>query len=118
MSLPTDVISGEYAAIAVVCFTLLCSERIVRSRQPTADMHLPPAETLQKAREHLLSIFREEFHKASQSRDDGATSRFFKLFPAIGWEQEGLEAYAEFVVDLVRVRAPTSAKSIWFIAIS
>lgn len=117
MSLPTDVISGEYAAIAVVCFNLLYNGRIMISRQPTADIHLPPAETLQKAREYLLSIFREEFHKASLSRDDGTTSRFFKLFPAIGWEQEGLEAYAAFVVDLVRVRAPTSAKSIWFIVI-
>ena len=56
-------------------------------------------------------MFRQNFEKASQSRDSNATSRFFKLFPAIGWETEGLEAYAMFVVDLVRTRAPASSKS-------
>ena len=37
------------------------------------------------------------------------------MFPAIGWEEEGLQAYASFVVDLVKIRAPASAKStfIW-----
>lgn len=79
--------------------------------QPTPESHLPPAQTLQAARDELLAIFRREFDKASQSRDAAATSRFFKLFPAIGWEQEGLQAYAAFVVDLVRVRAPATAKS-------
>ena len=49
--------------------------------------------------------------KASTSRDAAATTRFFKLFPAIGWEEEGLQAYASFVVDLVKIRAPASAKS-------
>ena len=56
-------------------------------------------------------MFRQNFEKASQLRDSTATSRFFKLFPAIGWETEGLEAYATFVVDLVRARAPASSKS-------
>jgi hypothetical protein len=79
--------------------------------QPTAESHLPPAQTLQAAREQLLSIFLRQFEQASRSRDAAATSRYFKLFPAIGWEAEGLEAYASFVIDLVRVRIPTSAKS-------
>ena len=43
--------------------------------------------------------------------DSAGTSRFFKLFPAIGWEEEGLQAYATFVTGLVRVRAPASVKS-------
>ncbi|KAJ7694072.1 COG4 transport protein-domain-containing protein [Mycena rosella] len=95
MSLPLQVISGHFAETAV----------------PTSDSHLPPAETLQAAREHLLAIFRQQFEQASRSRDSTTTSRFFKLFPAIGWEAEGLQAYASFVVDLVRVRAPASAKT-------
>jgi hypothetical protein len=82
-----------------------------QTEQPTAESHLPPAQTLQAAREQLLSIFRSHFEQASRSRDAAATTRYFKLFPTIGWEAEGLEAYASFVVDLVRVRAPTSAKS-------
>ncbi|KAG8891141.1 hypothetical protein FRB99_003829 [Tulasnella sp. 403] len=78
---------------------------------PTADLPLPPSETLAQARERLLHIFQAEFAKASQVRDSANTSRFFKLFPAIGWEKEGLEAYSEFVVDLVRGRATVSGKS-------
>jgi hypothetical protein len=62
------------------------------------------------AREKLLLIFRQKFEEASRSRDFTTTSRFFKLFPEIGWEAEGLEAYASFVVDLVRVRAPPTTK--------
>lgn len=85
---------------------------LIRAKiQPTAESHLPPAQTLEAARERLLEIFKREFDKASKSRDAAATSRFFKLFPAIGWEEEGLQAYASFVVDLVKVRAPASAKS-------
>ncbi|KAG2143873.1 oligomeric Golgi complex, subunit 4 [Suillus cothurnatus] len=38
-------------------------------------------------------------------------TRYFKLLPTISWEAEGLEAYASFVVDLVQVRTPTSAKT-------
>lgn len=95
MSLPLEVISGPFAETAV----------------PTSESHLPPVQTLQAAREKLLVIFRQNFEQASRSRDSTATSRFFKLFPAIGWETEGLDAYAAFVVDLVRVRAPASAKT-------
>jgi len=56
-------------------------------------------------------VFKQRFEEASRSRNPTSTTRFFKLFPAIGWEEEGLEAYAAFVVDLVRIRAPASAKS-------
>lgn len=84
---------------------------LTASIQPTSESHLPPAQTLQAAREQLLEIFRHHFEQASRSRDAAATSRFFKLFPAIGWEAEGLQAYAAFVVDLVRVKVPASAKS-------
>ncbi|KAI0086670.1 COG4-domain-containing protein [Irpex rosettiformis] len=94
MATPLDVTSGHFAETAV----------------PTSESPLPPAQTLQTSREALLQIFRDQFEKASTSRDAAATSRFFKLFPAIGWEEEGLQAYAAFVVDLVKVRAPASAK--------
>lgn len=79
--------------------------------QPTSESHLPPAQTLQAARDTLLDVFRRQFDEATSARDAAATTRFFKLFPAIGWEAEGLEAYAAFVVDLVKVRPPASAKS-------
>ncbi|KZV62045.1 COG4-domain-containing protein [Peniophora sp. CONT] len=95
IALPDQVITGAFAATAV----------------PTPESHLPPVQTLQNAREHLLSVFRQSFSEATKARDAAATTRFFKLFPAIGWEAEGLEAYASFVVDLVKVRPPASAKT-------
>ncbi|KAI0050041.1 COG4-domain-containing protein [Auriscalpium vulgare] len=95
MALPDEVICGPFAETAV----------------PTAESHLPPAQTLEAAREELLKIFQHNFTEATQSRDAVATTRFFKLFPAIGWEAEGLEAYASFIVDLVKVRPPASAKT-------
>ncbi|KAG9318364.1 hypothetical protein JVU11DRAFT_454 [Chiua virens] len=101
MSLPFEVISGAFAETSV------------------ADG--PPSQ-LQRTTSHLRRHFRlqgnncyqfflKQFAQAARARDAAATSRYFKLFPAIGWEAEGLEAYASFVVDLVRVRAPTSAKT-------
>ncbi|KIM48961.1 hypothetical protein M413DRAFT_59758 [Hebeloma cylindrosporum] len=95
MALPLEVISGPFAEVAV----------------PTSESHLPPGQTLQAAREMLLSVFRRNFAEASHARDSSATSRFFKLFPAIGWEAEGLDAYATFVVELVRARSPATAKT-------
>ncbi|EIM90524.1 COG4-domain-containing protein [Stereum hirsutum FP-91666 SS1] len=95
MALPDEVISGPFAETAV----------------PTSESHLPPAQTLQAARDTLLDVFRRQFDEATAARDAAATTRFFKLFPAIGWEAEGLEAYAAFVVDLVKVRPPASAKT-------
>ncbi|KAI0029318.1 COG4 transport protein-domain-containing protein [Vararia minispora EC-137] len=95
MILPDEVKTGAFAESAV----------------PTAESHLPPTQTLQNAREYLLNVFRKSFAEASQSRDAATTTRFFKLFPVIGWEEEGLEAYASFVVDLVKVRPPASAKT-------
>ncbi|TRM61706.1 COG4 transport protein-domain-containing protein [Schizophyllum amplum] len=95
MALPLEVISGPFSEVAV----------------PTPESHLPPAQTLQAAREQLLAVFRRNFEKASSSMDSAGTSRFFKLFPAIGWEEEGLKAYAAFVTGLVRVRAPASVKT-------
>ncbi|EAU88111.1 hypothetical protein CC1G_03783 [Coprinopsis cinerea okayama7 len=95
MSIPPEVISGAFAESAV----------------PTTESHLPPAQTLQAQRQTLLEVFKKKFEEASRSRDSTATTRFFKLFPAVGWEEEGLEAYAAFVVDLVRIRTPASAKT-------
>jgi hypothetical protein len=79
--------------------------------QPSESSPLPPAQALEEARAELLKAFEAGFARASAARDAAATSRFFKLFPAVGFEAEGLDAYASFVVDLVRVRPPPSAKS-------
>ncbi len=71
---------------------------------------MPPAQTLQEARSQLLEVFTRQFTEATKARDAVATTRFFKLFPVIGYEAEGLKAYASFIVDLVKVRPPASAQ--------
>lgn len=95
MALPPKVLTGRFAETAV----------------PTSENPLPPAQSLLLAKERLLAIFRERFDEAAKTRDAAATTRYFKLFPTIGCENEGLEAYASFVVGLVRVRAPPSVKT-------
>ncbi|KAF9002038.1 COG4 transport protein-domain-containing protein [Cyathus striatus] len=95
MSLPDEVISGAFAEIAV----------------PTGDNPSPPHQVLRHLKEKLLYIFRENFKEATKLRDSTATSRFFKLFPSIGFEEEGLQAYSTFVTELVLLQLPTSAKT-------
>ena len=76
--------------------------------QPTGELPLPPAETISEFRSTLLDIFLREFEKASSDRDEANTSRFFKLFPMIAAEQEGLDAYAKFVCSIVSSRSKGS----------
>ncbi|KAG8823257.1 hypothetical protein FRC19_004317 [Serendipita sp. 401] len=95
MAIPEHVAKGPFAESVV----------------PTSLLPLPPSQTLQEARTALLKIFSKQFEIASAARDSANTSRVFKLFPEIGWEIEGLELYASFVVDLIRARAPAGVKS-------
>ncbi|KAF8327057.1 COG4 transport protein-domain-containing protein [Amanita rubescens] len=88
MSIQQEVLCGPFAGTVV----------------PTAVHHLPPSQELQGSREQLLDIFKHNFRQASRSLDSSSISRFFKLFPAIGWEVEGLEIYSRFIVELVRSR--------------
>ncbi|KAF8633700.1 hypothetical protein AX17_004358 [Amanita inopinata Kibby_2008] len=88
MSVPQEVLCGPFAETVV----------------PTSDHHLPPSQVLELFRDQLLHLYIRNFHQASQSRDSAATSRFFKMFPAIGWEEQGLDVYSRFVGELVRAR--------------
>ncbi|KAF8309865.1 COG4 transport protein-domain-containing protein [Cantharellus anzutake] len=95
MSIPEDIICGRFTDATV----------------PSAESHLPPIETLSEARNYLLHTFRDNFERAVAARDSAGITRFFKLFPTIGWEKEGLAAYSDFVVDLVRSRPISSGKT-------
>lgn len=58
----------------------------------------------------LLHTFREEFDAAAARKDQQGVSRFFRLWPGIGAEEEGLEAYGDFVVGLVKSRSTAATK--------
>ena len=51
-----------------------------------------------------METFDAEFKAAAARRDQQAVSRFFRLWPDIGAEQQGLDAYGDFVVTLVHKR--------------
>nr|XP_019049350.1 hypothetical protein I302_03136 [Kwoniella bestiolae CBS 10118]OCF28280.1 hypothetical protein I302_03136 [Kwoniella bestiolae CBS 10118] len=95
MSVRQEVIEGGFAGGVV----------------PTPQYPLPPAQTLQELREVLLHTFRTEFDAAAERKDEQNVSRFFRLWPGIGAEEEGLEAYGDFVVGLVKGRSSTAGKS-------
>ncbi|WWC86365.1 uncharacterized protein L201_001241 [Kwoniella dendrophila CBS 6074] len=95
MSVRKEVIEGGFAGGVV----------------PTPQYPLPPAQTLQELREVLLHTFRTEFDAAAERKDEQNVSRFFRLWPGIGAEEEGLEAYGDFVVGLVKGRSSTAGKT-------
>lgn len=95
MALPVEVVNGVFAAKAV----------------PSSELPLPPSESLRTSREFLRDVFLKNFKQAARAKDAAMISRFFKLFPPIGWDEEGLDAYSTFAVDLIHSRAPTSTKT-------
>ncbi|WVQ85236.1 hypothetical protein IAT38_007401 [Cryptococcus sp. DSM 104549] len=95
MSVRKEVIEGGFAGSVV----------------PSSQFPLPPAQTLSELRDVLLHTFRTEFESAAERKDEQSVSRFFRLWPGIGAEEEGLEAYGDFVVGLVKSRSSTAGKT-------
>lgn len=87
--IPADVIDGAFA------------EEIV----PTEDVPNPPRVTLNEAAESLCALFVREFEKATKEGDGARVTRFFKLFPLIGRDNVGLDAYGRYVCGGVATRA-------------
>ncbi|KAL8286854.1 hypothetical protein RQP46_003860 [Phenoliferia psychrophenolica] len=81
---------------------------------PTSTLPLTPPQTLATLRASLLDTFLTSFRTAAAANDTNNIGRFFKLFPMIGEEDTGLEAYAEWVSGIVRAKTaalPTKTKS-------
>lgn len=68
-----------------------------------------PSQALNDAREVLKDTFLRQFDQASKSRNASEATRFFKLFPTIGCELDGLNAYATFVSRLIHIEPPPSS---------
>lgn len=61
-----------------------------------------PAKTLADAKQHLYRVFAEQFDVAATARHEAEITRYFKLFPLIGCQAEGLDKYSRFVCGIVR----------------
>lgn len=90
-SLPEPLINGEFA----------------RAMVPTAEFPDYPEETLLESSKSLGAIFLREFGKAADTKDMESLTRYFKLFPLIGQEKEGLAVYAKFICGIITAQSRT-----------
>ncbi|EPY52088.1 transport complex subunit Cog4 [Schizosaccharomyces cryophilus OY26] len=72
---------------------------------PTSEQPLAPTETLHEVIESLHALFQREFQKAARDKDQKEITRYFKLFPLIGKEKEGLESYWHFFGGIIASKA-------------
>ncbi|KAK9355025.1 COG4 transport protein-domain-containing protein [Lipomyces doorenjongii] len=83
--LPPELVKGRFAEVMV----------------PTEENPESPAIALQNETESFGALFLKEFEAAAKAKDMEKITRFFKLFPLIGKEREGLDVYAKFVCTII-----------------
>ncbi|CAG8484778.1 5249_t:CDS:10 [Diversispora eburnea] len=83
--LDPKILNGEFAEIAV----------------PSSEYPDIPTKTLSDAKGNLFEIFSKEFDLAVKVKDENNISRFFRLFPLLGKETEGLDKYSKFVCSII-----------------
>lgn len=88
MSIDSEILHSNFAGAVV----------------PTAEYPDPPPMTLLSLRQGLLDVFSRRFRAATEAKDTVEATRFFKMFPLIGWQAEGLGVYCEFAKIIVRER--------------
>ncbi|CAN6613638.1 conserved oligomeric Golgi complex subunit 4 [Trichomonascus vanleenenianus] len=94
-SLPEGLITSEFSAAMV----------------PTSEIPDFPRDTLSEYAASLGRLFLKEFEKATRVRDMESVTRFFKLFPLIGQEKEGLTVYARFICGIITTSSRTLMQS-------
>ncbi|KAK9447593.1 COG4 transport protein-domain-containing protein [Limtongia smithiae] len=87
--LPTELVRGRFAEAMV----------------PTEENPESPAVALENATESFGALFLREFESAAKAKDMEKITRFFKLFPLIGKEKEGLDVYAKFVCSIIAAQS-------------
>jgi conserved oligomeric Golgi complex subunit 4 len=87
--LDTSIVNGPLAMAAV----------------PTSEIPDPPTVFLSQASDALFKLFLREFDAAAKVKDEERITRFFRLFPLIGKENEGLDVYGRFVCGIIAGRS-------------
>ncbi|EEB06044.1 hypothetical protein SJAG_01071 [Schizosaccharomyces japonicus yFS275] len=88
-STSSAIINSEFAKISV----------------PSTEQPLVPVETLRQATDSLYTLFLREFQRAAREQDQRKITRFFKLFPLIGKDKEGVDAYWHIFGGLIAAKA-------------
>lgn len=94
-ALPDSLVDGEFA----------------RAMVPTSELPDFPVETVKATSDSLNDLFLREFNKATAAKDMESVTRYFKLFPLIGHEKEGLDVYARFIRGFVTAHSRTILQS-------
>lgn len=68
-------------------------------------------QSLKESANKLKQIVREQFSEAVAAHDTASVERFFKIFPLIGLDQEGLESFAKYLAETVRRRCDEILKN-------
>jgi hypothetical protein len=72
---------------------------------PTSEIPDHPAVFLSQASDALYTLFLREFDAAAKAKDEERITLFFRLFPLIGKEIEGLDVYGRFVCGIIAGRS-------------
>ena len=72
---------------------------------PTSEIPDQPTVFLSQASDALYRLFLREFDAAAKAKDEERITRFFRLFPLIGKEIEGLDVYGRFVCGIIAGRS-------------
>lgn len=86
ISLPQSLLDGEFTKKMV----------------PTSEMPDYPLETLCKSCSSLCSLFVREFERGAKELNMETVTKYFKLFPLIGREEQGLTVYSHFICDIIK----------------
>jgi conserved oligomeric Golgi complex subunit 4 len=78
---------------------------LAMSAVPTSEIPDPPTVYLSQASDALFKLFLREFDEAAKLKDEQRITRFFRLFPLIGKENEGLDIYGRFVCGIIAGRS-------------
>ncbi|KAF4944189.1 hypothetical protein FGADI_12862 [Fusarium gaditjirri] len=92
--IPEEVIRGDFALTVV----------------PSIEAPDSPWTTIQTARNSLCTLFLREFNAAAEQGDATKVARFFKLFPVIGEDDAGLDAYGRYICQGIAEAARSALK--------
>lgn len=83
--LPESVRTGSFAA----------------KMTPTIELPEAPMVSLNSAAQDMCALFAREFKKAAAERKMDQVTRYLKLFPLIGYDQDGLSRYSWFISEVI-----------------